>query len=82
MNAAILLCLAVLAAAAPSAVLAKALYGIEPSDEQRADIELWISQAVAKNGSPLAKSARSLDRHLGRSVRRHFNDPELRLHAS
>jgi len=55
MNAA-LLCLALLAADAPSAVRAKVLYGSGPHNEQAADIELWISQAMAKNGSPLAKS--------------------------
>jgi len=55
MTAAALLYLAVLAADAPSAVRAKVLYGTGLEDEQRADIELWISQAVAKNGSPLAK---------------------------
>ena len=52
---AVLLCLAALAADDPSAVRVKVLHGTGPSDEQRSDIELWISQTVAKNGSPLAE---------------------------
>jgi hypothetical protein len=55
MTAAVLLCLAALAADDPSAVRAKVIYATGPSDEQRSDIELWISQTVAKNGSPLAE---------------------------
>ena len=53
MNTAILLCAVVLAADNPTHVRAKVLYGAA-AGQQRADIELWISKAVAKAGSPLA----------------------------
>ncbi len=54
MNTAILLCAVVLAADNPAQVRAKVLYGTDQRKEQRADIELWISKAVAKSGSPVA----------------------------
>lgn len=54
MTAAFLLFAAMLATDNPAPVQAKVLYGSGLSIEQRADIELWISQAVAKSGSPLA----------------------------
>lgn len=55
MHAAILLCATILATDNPAQVQAKVLYGTDARDEQRADIELWISKAVAKAGSPLAR---------------------------
>ena len=54
MTAALLLFAAMLAADNPAPVQAKVLYGSEPRNEQVADIELWISRALAKSGSPLA----------------------------
>jgi hypothetical protein len=51
---AFLLCAAMLAVDNSAPVQAKVLYGSGLSIEQRNDIELWISQAVAKSGSPLA----------------------------
>lgn len=54
MTAAFLLFAAMLAADNPAPVQAKILYGSGLSIDQRADTELWISQAVAKAGSPLA----------------------------
>ena len=55
MTNAILLCAAMLAADDPAQVQAKVLYGTAAEQQHRADIELWISQAVAKTGSPLAQ---------------------------
>lgn len=55
MNTAILLCSAILAADNSAQVQANVLYGTADENQQRADIELWISQAVAKTGSPIAR---------------------------
>ena len=38
----------------PAQVQAKVLYGTAAEQQHRADIDLWISQAVMKTGSPLA----------------------------
>jgi hypothetical protein len=73
MTAAFLLFAAMLAADNPAPVQAKILYGSGLSIDQRADIELWISQAVAKSGSPLALS------HTGWIV---LTSDEQRLYAS
>ena len=54
MTAAFLLFAAMLATDNPAPVQAKVLYGSGPRNERVADIDLWISQSVAKNGSPLA----------------------------
>ncbi len=55
MNTFILLCAAMLAADDSAQVRVKVLYGTAEEKQQRADIELWISQAVEKAGSPLAQ---------------------------
>lgn len=73
MTAAFLLFAAMLAADNPAPVQAKVLDGSGLSIEQRADIELWISQAVAKSGSPLALP------HTGWIV---LTSDEQRLYAS
>ena len=53
MSTAALLCAVVFAADNPAQVQAKVLYGTNQRIEQRADIELWISRAVAKTGARL-----------------------------
>ena len=55
MNTAILFCFAMLAVDSPAQVQAKVLYGTGNDQQHRADIEIWISQAVGKTGSPLAQ---------------------------
>ena len=54
MTAAVLLCLLTVSAEDATAVRAKVLDG-SGRNEQVGDLELWISQAAAKVGSPLAK---------------------------
>lgn len=54
MHNAILLCAAMLAADDPAPVQVKVLYGTADENQQRADIDLWISRAVARTGCPLA----------------------------
>ncbi len=55
MNTTILLFAAILAAEGTTPVQAKVLYGTDVGQQQRADIELWISQAVARYGAPLTQ---------------------------
>jgi hypothetical protein len=55
MTAALLLFAAMLAVDNPAKVQAKVLYGTADEKQHRADIEDWISQALAKTGSPLVQ---------------------------
>ena len=56
MNTVILFCAAMLAAENQSQVQAKVWYGTAAEEQHPADIDLWISKAVAKAGSPVALS--------------------------